>query len=73
MSRELDGLLNKLTKINNEMGGEEGRKKKGKDGGDRFHDLKTQVGERLHRLKFVRIAPTLVCVCVMQPNLIAWG
>lgn len=54
MSRELDGLLNKLTKINNEMGGEEGRKKKGKDGGDRFHDLKTQVGERLHRLKFVR-------------------
>uniref|UniRef100_K3WTN0 t-SNARE coiled-coil homology domain-containing protein n=1 Tax=Globisporangium ultimum (strain ATCC 200006 / CBS 805.95 / DAOM BR144) TaxID=431595 RepID=K3WTN0_GLOUD len=52
MSRELDGLLNKLTKINNEMGGEEGRKKKGKDGGDRFHDLKTQVAERLHRLKF---------------------
>lgn len=61
MSRELDGLLNKLTKINNEMGGEEGRKKKGKDGGDRFHDLKTQVGERLHRLKFVR---TWFILCV---------
>lgn len=53
MSRELDGLLSKLTRINNEMGGEEGRKKAGKNGGDRFHDLKTQVAERLHRLKFV--------------------
>ncbi|GLE06206.1 hypothetical protein PINS_up015448 [Pythium insidiosum] len=51
MSRELDGLMAKLTKINQEMGGEEGKNKK-KDGGDRFHELKTQVGERLHRLKF---------------------
>lgn len=51
MSRELDGLINKLAKINQEMGGEEGKKKKC-DPSDRFHELKTQVGERLHRLKF---------------------
>lgn len=54
MSRELDGLLNKLTQINNEMGGDEGKTKKDKKNGDRFHELKTQVGERLHRIKFVR-------------------
>ncbi|KAF1328605.1 hypothetical protein FI667_g6689, partial [Globisporangium splendens] len=65
MSRELDGLLDKLTKINNEMGGEEGRKKKGRDGGDRFHNLKTQVAERLHRLKFVSQA-LIFCACNLQ-------
>lgn len=54
MSRELDGLLNKLTKINQEMGGSEGQSKKGKNNGDRFHDLKTQIAERMHTLKFVR-------------------
>lgn len=63
MSRELDGLINKLTKINNEMGGDEGRQKKGKGGGDRFHELKTQVGERLHRLKFVRCCCATLARC----------
>jgi hypothetical protein len=58
MSRELDGLLSKLTQINNEMGGDEGKAKRDKKNADRFHDLKVQVGERLHRLKFVS-----VCVC----------
>lgn len=55
MSRELDGLLNKLTQINNDMGGDEGKAKRDKKNADRFHDLKAQVGERLHRLKFVRL------------------
>jgi hypothetical protein len=56
MSREIDGLMDKLSKINQEMGGED--KKKKKEAGDRFHELKTQVGERLHRLKFVSLFPT---------------
>lgn len=53
MSRELDGLLTKLAKINADVGGEDGKKKK-KDASDRFNDLKNVVGERIHRLKFVR-------------------
>ncbi|RLN91173.1 hypothetical protein BBJ28_00012039 [Nothophytophthora sp. Chile5] len=53
MNRELDGLLSKLTQINNEMGGDDGKNKKGKNKGDHFHELKTQIGERLHRLKLV--------------------
>ncbi len=65
MSRELDGLMAKLDKINLEMGGDEGKKKK-KDAMDRFHELKTQVGERLHRLKFVRCC-VLECIrCILQ-------
>lgn len=51
-TRELDSLLAKLERINHEMGGDEAKKKKGKNSGDRFHELKAQVGERLHRLKF---------------------
>ena len=54
MSRELDSLIDKLTRINQDMGGDEGKKKKKGENADRFHDLKNQVAERLHRLKFVR-------------------
>lgn len=62
MSRELDGLLNKLTQINNEMGGDEGKAKKGGRNVDHFHDLKVQVGDRLHKLKFVRLVVVLSVV-----------
>ncbi|KAG6572665.1 Target SNARE coiled-coil domain [Phytophthora cinnamomi] len=51
MSRELDGLLDKLSRINQEMGGEEGKGKKKDKKGDQFHELKTKIGERLHHLK----------------------
>ncbi|CCI40503.1 unnamed protein product [Albugo candida] len=50
-ARDIDGLLEKLTKINAEMGGDESKKKKGKGTSDRFEELKTKIGERLHRLK----------------------
>lgn len=52
-ARDIDGLLEKLTKINAEMGGDESKKKKGKGTSDRFEELKTKIGERLHRLKAV--------------------
>ncbi|RHY33051.1 hypothetical protein DYB32_001936 [Aphanomyces invadans] len=51
MSRELDGLLDKLAKINVEMGGEETRDKKGVKKGDRFGELRVKISERLHALK----------------------
>ncbi|KAL4173332.1 hypothetical protein KRP22_008485 [Phytophthora ramorum] len=51
MNRELDGLLDKLSRINQEMGGEDGKGKKKDKKGDRFHELKTKIGERLHDLK----------------------
>ena len=52
-ARDIDSLLEKLTKINAEMGGDESKKKKGKGTSDRFEELKTKIGERLHRLKSV--------------------
>ncbi|KUF96514.1 hypothetical protein AM588_10006099 [Phytophthora nicotianae] len=51
MNRELDGLLDKLSRINQEMGGDDGKSKKKDKKGDQFHDLKTKIGERLHHLK----------------------
>ncbi|RQM24242.1 hypothetical protein B5M09_001778 [Aphanomyces astaci] len=51
MSRELDGLLDILAKINVEMGGEETREKKGMKKGDRFGELRVKISERLHALK----------------------
>ncbi|KAF1776873.1 Target SNARE coiled-coil homology domain [Phytophthora cactorum] len=48
MNRELDGLLDKLSRINQEMGGDDGKSKKKDKKGDQFHDLKTKIGERLH-------------------------
>ncbi|KAG1684512.1 hypothetical protein DVH05_011026 [Phytophthora capsici] len=51
MNRELDGLLDKLSRINTEMGGEDGKSKKKDKKGDHFHELKTKIGERLHNLK----------------------
>ncbi|KAF4136126.1 hypothetical protein GN958_ATG14684 [Phytophthora infestans] len=51
MNRELDGLLDKLSSINQEMGGDDGKSKKKDKKGDQFHDLKTKIGERLHHLK----------------------
>ncbi|KAL7680110.1 putative target SNARE coiled-coil domain-containing protein [Plasmopara halstedii] len=51
MNRELDGLLDKLSKINQEMGGDDGKSTKKEKKGDMFHELKTKIGERLHHLK----------------------
>jgi hypothetical protein len=60
--KEIDGLLDKLTRINNDMGGEEGKTKNKKDkNADRFHELKTQVADRLHKLKFVSFCLRLKC------------
>ncbi|GMF24522.1 unnamed protein product [Phytophthora lilii] len=53
MNRELDGLLDKLTRLNQEMGGDDGKSKKKDKKGDQFHELKTKIGERLHHLKLV--------------------
>ncbi|RLN61071.1 hypothetical protein BBJ28_00007013 [Nothophytophthora sp. Chile5] len=66
MNRELDGLLSKLTQINNEMGGDDGKNKKGKNKGDHFHELKTQIGERLHRLKLVSAPSTSSSAIVLS-------
>ncbi|KAE8882367.1 hypothetical protein PF003_g33717 [Phytophthora fragariae] len=54
MNRELDGLLDKLSRLNQEMGGDDGKGKKKDKKGDMFHELKTKIGERLHHLKMVR-------------------
>ncbi|KAG7381718.1 hypothetical protein PHYPSEUDO_005717 [Phytophthora pseudosyringae] len=51
MNRELDGLLDKLSRLNQEMGGDDGKSKKKDKKGDQFHELKTKIGERLHHLK----------------------
>ncbi|OQS05180.1 hypothetical protein THRCLA_02643 [Thraustotheca clavata] len=50
MSREVDALLEKLTKINVEMGGQETRKDKAK-ASDRFGELRIKISDRLHSLK----------------------
>lgn len=64
MNRELDGLLDKLSRINQEMGGDDGKgKKKGKKG-DQFHELKTKIGERLHQLKMVRSCNNCICMAL---------
>ncbi|OWZ09496.1 hypothetical protein PHMEG_00017791 [Phytophthora megakarya] len=51
MNRELDGLLDKLSRLNQEMGGDDGKNKQKDKKGDQFHELKTKIGERLHHLK----------------------
>ncbi|KAF0687297.1 hypothetical protein As57867_020895, partial [Aphanomyces stellatus] len=51
MSRELDGLLDTLAKINVEMGGQETREGVAVKKGDRFGELRVKISERLHALK----------------------
>ncbi|KAI9911258.1 hypothetical protein PsorP6_009665 [Peronosclerospora sorghi] len=51
MNRKLEGLLEKLSRINHEMGSNDGTDKQKSKKGDRFHELKTRMGERLHQLK----------------------
>jgi SYP7 family syntaxin len=56
MSREIDGLLEKLAKINVEMGGEDTRSKDKKGNNmDRFGELRIKISEKLHALKIVRV------------------
>ncbi|OQR93910.1 hypothetical protein ACHHYP_02102 [Achlya hypogyna] len=50
MSREVDGLLERLAHINVEMGGQEVRKDKAK-ATDRFGELRLKISDRLHALK----------------------
>ncbi|GMG17293.1 unnamed protein product [Phytophthora fragariaefolia] len=57
MNRELDGLLDKLSRLNQEMGGDDGKGKKKDKKGDHFHELKTKIGERLHHLKMSKFPP----------------
>jgi len=53
MSRELDALMDKLTKINVEMGGQETREQKRGKNFDRFSELRIKMSERMHTLKLV--------------------